>query len=49
MRAKPIALRLGFAGDDFGYAIDFGLPVPGGRHFNWTPEIKSECVCAGRC
>jgi predicted ATPase len=25
-RKKPVSLRLGFAGDDFGYAIDLGLP-----------------------
>src|SRR5215471_13193347 len=24
----PISLRLGFAGDEFGYAIDLGLPIP---------------------
>ena len=25
-RQEPVALRMGFAGDDFGYAIDLGLP-----------------------
>ena len=25
-RKKPVSLRLGFAGDEFGYAIDLGLP-----------------------
>src|SRR3954462_1376815 len=26
-RKNPVSLRLGFAGDEFGYAIDLGLPV----------------------
>ncbi len=26
-RTKSVALRLGFGGDEFGYAIDFGLPT----------------------
>ncbi len=28
-RSDPIALKLGFSGADFGYAVDLGLPVPG--------------------
>ncbi|HEY2794460.1 MAG TPA: ATP-binding protein, partial [Micromonosporaceae bacterium] len=49
VRTKPISLGLGFAGDDFGYAIDLGLPVPipGGSMFAHDPEIKRECVWAG--
>ena len=27
-RKKPVNLRFGFAGDDFSYAIDYGLPEP---------------------
>ncbi|MGO4776720.1 AAA family ATPase, partial [Lysobacter sp. 2RAB21] len=27
-RNEPVALRLGFAGDEYGYAIDLGLPTP---------------------
>src|SRR5881628_2931290 len=27
-RKRPVSLRLGFAGDEFGYAIDLGLPPP---------------------
>src|SRR5579864_222798 len=27
-RKKPVSLRLGFAGEDFGYLIDLGLPPP---------------------
>lgn len=43
----PVSLKLGFAGDDFGYAVDFGMPVPGRTAFNLDPEIKSEVVWAG--
>src|SRR3954464_1446617 len=28
LRKKPVSLALGFAGDEFGYAIDLGLPAP---------------------
>ena len=46
--AKPVSLRLGFGGDDFGYAIDFGLPVGGGRSaFALDPEIKRERIWTG--
>jgi predicted ATPase len=47
-RKKPVSLRLGFAGDDFSYAIDLGLPVPPCGAFGHDPEIKRECVWAGR-
>ena len=44
-RTGPVALRLGFASDEFSYAIDFGLPVPGDRTmFSRDPEIKVESV-----
>jgi predicted ATPase len=46
-RRKPVALRLGFAGDEFGYAVDFGLPVPTCTQFGLDPEIKRETVWAG--
>jgi predicted ATPase len=46
-RKGPISLRLGFASDDFGYAIDLGLPVPGGSVFDHDPEIKREVVWSG--
>jgi predicted ATPase len=51
-RTQPVHLRLGFAGeapDDFGYAIDIGLPVPipGGSAFDRDPEIKAEAVWSG--
>jgi len=47
-RKEPISLRLGFASEDFGYAIDLGLPQAGGRSmFARDPEIKVEAVWAG--
>jgi predicted ATPase len=54
VRGGPVSLRLGFAGDDFGYAVDFGLPTPTvgedrdhGSAFNLDPEIKRESLWAG--
>jgi predicted ATPase len=45
---KPVRLKLGFAGDDFGYAISLGLPkLGGGSAFALDPEIKRECIWAG--
>lgn len=52
-------LRLGFAGEDFGYAIQFGLPDSSGDYmlpghtrptpsrFTLDPQIKRECLWAG--
>ncbi len=48
VRAGPVGLRLGFAGDEFGYAVDFGLPSsPGSTHFQLDPEIKREAIWTG--
>ncbi|CAM5385884.1 hypothetical protein SAVIM338S_01771 [Streptomyces avidinii] len=48
VRGEPVSLRLGFAGDEFGYAVDFGHPVPvPGSLFALDPEIKRECTWAG--
>ncbi|MFC5502160.1 AAA family ATPase [Lysinimonas soli] len=48
VRAGPVSLRLGFAGEDFGYAIDFGLPQPArSSMFGRDPEIKAESVWSG--
>jgi predicted ATPase len=47
VRGKPVALRLGFAGDEYGYAIDLGLPVPTPTMFGRDPEIKRECLWTG--
>jgi predicted ATPase len=47
VRKERVNLRLGFAGTDFGYAIDLGLPSPGRSAFALDPEIKTECIWAG--
>ncbi|GAA0268208.1 AAA family ATPase [Cryptosporangium japonicum] len=47
VRRGPVSLRLGFAGDDFGYAIDFGLPRPSSSAFGLDPEIKREVIWSG--
>ena len=41
-RTKSVSLRLGFGGDDFGYAIDFGLPAIDGREsvFSLDPDHR---------
>jgi predicted ATPase len=47
-RTKPVSLQLGFSGDEFGYAMDLGLPVPDkDTRFNLDPEVKRECVWTG--
>ncbi|MFM0286853.1 AAA family ATPase [Paraburkholderia megapolitana] len=47
-RHEPVSLRLGFAGDTFGYAIDLGLPVPAeSSQFSLDPVIKRECIWNG--
>lgn len=43
VRKGPVSLKLGFSSDDFGYAIDLGLPIPGGP-FGRDPEIKVEAM-----
>ncbi|MBE1498317.1 putative ATPase [Amycolatopsis lexingtonensis] len=47
VRSKAVGLRLGFAGDEFGYALDLGLPVPAETVFNLDPEFKREAVWSG--
>lgn len=53
MRKAAVNLKLGFASDDFSYAIDLGLPpsllYESGKPslFNFDPEIKRECVWHG--
>jgi predicted ATPase len=44
-RKHPVALKLGFAGDDYSYAIELGLPV--GGFFALDPEIKMEMLWIG--
>jgi predicted ATPase len=47
VRKNPISLRLGFASDDFSYAIDLGFPAPPSGAFDHDPEIKRECIWHG--
>jgi predicted ATPase len=47
IRKERTNLRLGFAGDEFGYAIDLGLPSPSRSAFALDPEIKTETIWAG--
>jgi predicted ATPase len=47
VRTTPIALQLGFAGSDYGYAIDLGLPQPSTSQFSRDPEIKAEAQWTG--
>ncbi len=45
-RKQPVALKLGFAGEDYGYAIELGLPQPSSSAFTLDPVIKRECIWA---
>jgi predicted ATPase len=47
-RGEPVNLRLGFADEDIGYAIDIGLPepLPFPTMFDRDPEIKRESIFA---
>lgn len=54
VRKNSVALKLGFASEDYGYSIDLGLPVMKDQYqyrkpslFNRDPEIKAEAVWAG--
>ncbi len=46
-RKNPVSLRLGFSGEDYGYAIDLGLPQSGQTMFSRDPEIKAEALWTG--
>ncbi|WP_028225068.1 AAA family ATPase [Paraburkholderia ferrariae] len=47
VRKDAVSLRLGFAGDAFGYAIDLGMPMPSNSQFSLDPVIKHECIWSG--
>jgi predicted ATPase len=47
VRMRPVSLKLGFSSNDFGYAIDLGLPVPSRTRFSHDPEIKVEAMWTG--
>jgi predicted ATPase len=46
---KPVSLKLGFAGETYGYSIDLGYPPPPPPTtlFNLDPAIKRECIWHG--
>jgi predicted ATPase len=46
-RNTPVALKLGFSSEDFGYSIELGLPIPGLSSFSSDPVIKRECIWNG--
>lgn len=47
VRKRPVSLKLGFAGKDYGYAIDLGLPSSSPSAFSRDPAIKCEGVWTG--
>jgi len=47
VRKGPVGLKLGFSGEDYGYAIDLGLPQPSSSQFARDPEIKVESQWTG--
>jgi len=47
VRKATVSLKLGFAGDDYGYAIDLGLPIAASSAFGRDPEIKVEAQWTG--
>lgn len=48
VRKNPVSLKLGFSSDDYGYAIDLGMPAPvPPSRFNRDPEIKAESLWTG--
>jgi predicted ATPase len=46
-RPEPVALKLGFAGDVYGYAIDLGHPIPSPSAFVLDALIKRESIWHG--
>jgi predicted ATPase len=47
-RRGSVSLKLGFSDEDYGYAIDLGLPLPDSTsEFNHDPEIKAEALWVG--
>jgi len=48
VRKGRVALKLGFSSEDYGYAIDLGLPPADSTSaFNHDPAIKAEALWAG--
>lgn len=44
VRQNVKRLKLGFATEEFSYAISLGLPAPTMSMFGFDPEIKRECI-----
>ena len=45
---SPVMIRAGFAGEDYGYAVDFGLPpLDENTMFGRDPHIKTEAIWTG--
>jgi predicted ATPase len=47
VRKNPVSLKLGFSTEDYGYAIDLGLPIKGSSPFGNDPDIKVESMWSG--
>jgi predicted ATPase len=47
LQSEPKRLKLGFAADEFSYAISLGLPIPSASAFGLDPEVKHECIWSG--
>lgn len=50
VRKSVVALKMGFATEDYGYAIDLGLPAPAQvpSMFSQDPHIKAESLWVGQ-
>ena len=49
VRKNSVALKLGFATEDYGYAIDLGMPIPTPSSlFNQDPHMKAESLWVGQ-
>ncbi len=44
---NPVALKLGFSGPLFGFAIELGMPIPSPSAFSLDPQIKIESLWTG--
>ena len=47
VRRGPVSLKLGFGAEDYGYAVDLGLPGKAPTMFFRDPEIKIEAAWTG--
>ena len=47
VRKNSVSVKLGFSSDDYGFAIDLGLPPADSRHFQKDPVIKAESLWTG--